>query len=189
MKTNPSSSKKTNVANVFLKQLDLKIDNFKCPFFKNFQTHEMVYQTIGFKKQQKHQAYLNGLNEDQLLVDMKARKEKKLKPQVTLMNQWIKNTIVYPAEINIEFDCQDKFNLLKNFSTITEELDAKEQNVKVANLSGSTSPVLMKPYSDGPLEPVGKQMVLVVDDSEFMQKTIELLLKKEGVEFEIASNG
>lgn len=149
----------------------------------------MVYQSIGLQKKQKHQSYLKGLTEDQALVDMKTRKEKKLKPQVTLMNQWIKNTIVYPVEINFEFDCQDKFNLLKNFSTISEELDAKEQNVKVANVSGSTSPVLMKPYSDGPLEPVGKQVVLVVDDSEFMQKTIELLLKKEGVEFEIAKNG
>ena len=123
-------------------------------------------------------------------MDAKARKEKKLKPKVVLMHVWLKNTIMYPSEINIEYDCMDKFNILKNFNTIEEELELKEPNaVHSGALSGSTSPVLIKhsPFNVG--ETIGKQVVLIVEDSEFMVEIIKNLLKQQGVDFEIGYNG
>lgn len=145
--------------------------------------------TIKFQRMGQNQLYLKGLTEDQALVDCKQRKNKKLKPQVTLINPWIQNTIVYPVEVNLEYDCMDKFNFLKNFNNIQEELESKEYAIKLGGNSVSTSPVLTKPNLVGLNEPVGRQVVLIVEDSQFMVEIIKNLLQQQGVDLEVGYNG
>lgn len=74
---------------------------------------------------------------------------------VTFAESWIKNLVLHPNEVNKEYNCMDKHQALRNYLASLEEIEQIE--------FGDRSETVSNNIQDA--ERIGKQIVLVVEDS------------------------
>lgn len=198
--------------NHFMNQLKHKSSSYKNPYFRFFKTEAMVQTKIEFKKKQENQKYIDIVIENKNILVNKIKKDKKIDRNTTYAVSLVRNSILYPAELNREFNnefnCMDKYQSLKNFPEILQQVDAQENPTGKSDqtstsrakggVKGSIGPVSQSPNVHNPHnsspgsmngEKIGKQKVLIVDDCEFQLGILQKLLTHCKVDYEACVGG